>query len=285
MDFDQIKYIDSHAHMDTYSAQVLSEVLLRMLQARVGVVSIGTCSQDWQKLRELNNNYPQQILGYTAGIHPSEVKQNYRAEVESLNKFLNEVASHERPIGIGECGLDYYRLEESSSSLGVPKEEIVKWQRFAFQAQLQIIKSIQGPVVIHSRGVGAYDDIIKLIDDSGNDWRRFVFHCYSEGAKEIKELNARGGRGSFTGIITFKNASQMCEALMAQPIELTMVETDAPFLAPQPHRGKTNEPAWVPLVASKVAQLKGMSVQEVEEILLKNTVEFYNLTNKNPSHQ
>lgn len=260
--------IDSHAHLDFYKSDELPGVLAAMQEAKTGAITIGTESANWPRLAQLAKDHPQAVAGWTVGLHPGHVQRNWRAEIAKMEELL----ASEKPVGIGECGLDYFRLEQTPNAT-----ETVAWQKAAFDAQLNIIKQSTLPVVIHSRGPGAYADIVAAIDRSGIDWRRFVFHCFSEGAKEIRELNARGARGSFTGIITFKNGQQMREAMVAQGIERLMVETDAPFLAPEPHRGKTNSPAWVGLVADKAAELLGESPQTLRAAALKNTLDFFKL--------
>lgn len=263
------KYIDSHAHMDMYTPVERTAVLAAMREAGVGVVSIGTEACNWQTIADIAKENTDVVAGMTAGLHPGHVKENWKEELAVMEKFL----SAQKPIGIGECGLDYFRLHETPNA-----REVVAWQKAAFERQLEIVKQTQLPVVIHSRGEGAFKDIVEIIEKSNVEWTRFVFHCFSEGAKEIRELNARGARGSFTGIITFKNGQQMREALLAQPTELLMVETDAPFLAPEPHRGQQNNPALVPLVAKKAAELLNTSAETLSAQMLKTTKEFFRLS-------
>ena len=265
-----LEYIDSHAHLDFYASEELSNVLLRMKAARTAAISIGTQRQDWPKIEELVARNPDTLLGYTAGLHPSEVKEDWREEIKALEEQL----AHPKKglLGIGECGLDFFRLDEKANP-----QETVAWQRAAFDAQLSLIRQTQLPVVIHSRGAGAFAEIVRMIDASGIDWRRFVFHCFSEGPKEISELNARGARGSFTGIITFKNGQQARDAMLAQGVELLMVETDSPYLSPEPYRGQPNDPSRVNWVAKKAAEVLGVSLGELEAKLLKTTREFFNI--------
>lgn len=263
--------IDSHAHLDFYTLQERPAVLQGMREANTQAISIGTESKNWQKIADIAAENPDVMAGYTVGLHPGHVGENWREEIAVLEEFLQK----NKPTGIGECGLDYFRLKETPNAV-----DVVAWQKAAFDAQLDIIKQNNLPVVIHARGEGAYVDILTAIERSGNDWRRFVFHCFSEGAKEIRELNARGARGSFTGIITFKNGQQMREALLAQPPELLMVETDAPFLAPEPLRGKQNTPANVHLVGKKAAELLGVEADSLLPQIFKTTIDFWGLADR-----
>jgi len=128
------------------------------------------------------------------------------------------------------------------------------------------------PVVVHSRG--AFAECVAMIDASGVDWRRVVFHCFTEGAAEIGELNRRGGVGSFTGILTYKTAEGVRSAALAQGLARFMLETDAPYLTPMPHRGKPNEPAFVRHTAEFAAGLFGVSPAELARISAGNARSF-----------
>jgi TatD DNase family protein len=130
-------------------------------------------------------------------------------------------------------------------------------------------------VVVHSRG--AFVECVKLIDASGVDWRNVVFHCFTEGPQEIAELMKRGGYGSFTGVITYKNADNVRAAALAQGIERFMIETDAPYLTPMPHRGKSNEPAFLRHTAEFCAELFGVDYEKLAEITTANAKRFYGL--------
>src|SRR5690606_26506577 len=117
------------------------------------------------------------------------------------------------------------------------------WQKVAFASQLELAKKLACPVVVHSRG--AFEECVAMGDASGVDWSRVVFHCFTEGEAEMRELLERGGYGSFTGILTYKSADTVRAAARLQGLGRIMVETDAPYLTPVPHRGKPNEPAYI----------------------------------------
>jgi TatD DNase family protein len=146
-------------------------------------------------------------------------------------------------------------------------------QRGAFEAQLSLARRLGCPVVIHSRG--AFRECVDMIDASGVDWNRVVFHCFSEGEAEIRELAGRGGRGSFTGILTYKNAEGVRAAARAQGLGRLMIETDAPFLAPAPHRGKPNEPAYLRHTAEHAAALFGVGLDELAAATTATARAFY----------
>ena len=127
--------------------------------------------------------------------------------------------------------------------------------------------------MIHSRG--AFHECVETIDGSGVDWNRVVFHCFSEGEAEMLELAKRGGRGSFTGILTYKNADAVRAAAMAQGLPRLMIETDAPFLAPTPHRGKPNEPAYLRHTAQFAADMFGVGLEELAAVTTSTARTFY----------
>lgn len=177
------------------------------------------------------------------------------------------------PVGLGECGLDRFHLPKDDVASA---ERIFAWQREAFAAQLQLARRLECPIVVHSRG--AFAEAVAMIDESGVDWQRVVFHCFTEGATEMAELMRRGGWGSFTGIITYKNADAIRAAAKTQGLSRLMLETDAPYLTPLPHRGKPNEPAFLRHTAEFVAQqVFGVSETELGEVSSANARRFFGL--------
>jgi TatD DNase family protein len=168
--------------------------------------------------------------------------------------------------------LDRFHLPKDAAQADV----IFAWQRAAFEAQLAIAKRLGAVVVVHSRG--AFRESVAMIDASGVDWRKVVFHCFTEGEAEIRELNERGGIGSFTGILTYKTAENVRQAAKAQGLERFMVETDAPYLTPMPHRGKPNVPAFIRHTAEFAAtSVFGVSYEELAAISTANAKRFFGL--------
>jgi TatD DNase family protein len=167
-------------------------------------------------------------------------------------------------------GLDRFHLPKETAEA----EKIFAWQRAAFAAQLVVGKKLGCPLVIHSRG--AFRESVEMIDASGVDWARVVFHCFTEGEAEMAELTRRGGRGSFTGILTYKNAEAIRAAAKAQGLARFMVETDAPYLTPMPHRGKPNEPAFVRHTAEfAAAEVFGVKPEELAATTTANARTFF----------
>ncbi|HEY1765230.1 MAG TPA: TatD family hydrolase [Opitutaceae bacterium] len=261
--------VDTHTHLDGPARRgEMAGLLARAHEAGVErMIAIGTEPDDWELNRDLARQHPERVR-YTAGIHPCSLPQDWEAAVSKLPAFWSGAAG-ERPVALGECGLDRFHLpkepEAAAHALGR--------QKAAFEAQLALARGLGCPVVIHSRS--AFRECVDMIEASGVDWTRVVFHCFSEGEAEIRELARRGGRGSFTGILTYKNADGVRAAAKAQGLERLMIETDAPFLSPVPHRGKPNEPAYLRHTAEQAAALFGVSLEALAERTTANAREFF----------
>lgn len=176
------------------------------------------------------------------------------------------------PVALGECGLDRFHLPKDDPEQA---ERLFGWQKAAFAAQLALAKRLACPVVVHSRG--AFRECVELIDAAGIEWRKVVFHCFAEGPAEMAELVRRGGWGSFTGIITYKNAEAVRAAALAQGIDRLMLETDAPYLTPMPNRGKPNEPSYLRHTAEFCAGLFAMDYSKLVDATSDNARTFYGL--------
>lgn len=273
--------IDTHTHLDSFARRgTLPEVLARAQEAGVGeMVTIGTATDDWGLYRELAQVNPG-VVHFTVGLHPCSVEAGWEAAVAQIEGFWS-VAPVEgvegfravRPVALGECGLDRFHLPKNDAKAA---EAIFAHQQAAFAAQLAIAKRLECPVVVHSRG--AFAECVAMIDASGVDWARVVFHCFAEGEAEIAELNRRGGRGSFTGIATYKTAESVRAAARAQGLARAMIETDAPYLAPVPHRGKPNEPAYLRHTAEFCArEVFGVGIEEFAAATTANARAFFGI--------
>lgn len=277
--------IDTHTHLDSFARRgELPAILERARAAGLeAMVTIGTDTDDWLLYRELARANPGFVY-YTVGLHPCSVGADWAGRVAQLELFWGGARppgalrpdhppgeASVWPVGLGEIGLDRFHL---------PKEEaeaakIFGWQRAAFVEQLGIAQRLGCPVVVHSRG--AFAECVAMIDASGVDWRRVVFHCFTEGPAEMAELTQRGGYGSFTGVITYKNADAVRAAALAQGLARLMIETDAPYLTPMPHRGKPNEPAYLRLTAEFCAGVFGVSVDELAVRTTANARRFFGI--------
>ena len=290
--------IDTHTHLESFArGGTLAAALARAREAGLGaMIAIGTSSEDWALYRELAGAQ-RGFVHFSAGLHPCSVDENWERELAQLEGFwrrsnrpgeprlggdaspypsdpeAGRMPALLHPVALGECGLDRFHLPKNDAARA---ELVFGWQRQAFAAQLALAKQLGCPVVVHSRD--AFRECVELIDASGVDWSRVVFHCFSEGAAEIAELNRRGGRGSFTGILTYKKAEAVRAAALAQGLGRLMLETDAPYLAPLPHRGKPNEPAFLRHTAKHAArEVFGVSDETLAALTTANARAFFGL--------
>jgi len=267
---DKMGLIDTHTHLASFERRdELATTLQRAGEADVeALITIGTDSDDWSLYREIAQAH-RDFVDYTVGLHPCSVKTDWEDELAMLPAFWD--GDGVKPVALGECGLDRFHLPKDE----IEAEKMFAHQQAAFAGQLQLARKLSCPVVVHSRG--AFAETVQMIDESAVDWSRVVFHCFAEGADEMAVLLRRGGRGSFTGIITYKSAGNVREAAELQGLDRLMVETDAPYLTPVPLRGKPNEPAYVRHTAEYCAELFGVSYDELAAITTKNAREFYGL--------
>ena len=281
--------IDTHTHLDSFARSGELPVILQRARAAglEQLVTIGTDPDDWTLYRDLAREHPG-FVRYSAGLHPCSVGEDWAERVAQLEGFWGRanppdepasVAAHPEdspdlkpyPVALGEIGLDRFHLPKVAGEA----EKILGWQKAAFVAQLALAKRLGCPVVVHSRG--AFPECVAMIDASGVDWGKVVFHCFTEGPLEMAELMQRGGYGSFTGVITYKSAEQVRAAALAQGLGRLMIETDAPYLTPMPHRGKPNEPAYLRHTAEFCAGVFGVSYDELAAITTRNAKGFYGI--------
>ncbi len=258
-------YVDSHCHLDDadFADEGVVEIVNRAKSAGVGhFLTICTRIVEFDKILATAQKSP--LIHCTVGTHP------HHAEEESeLNVTVDEIVSYTKDpkvVGIGETGLDYHYNNS-------PPDK----QQKVFATHIEAGLAADLPLIIHTRA--ADDDTIRLMRNVGKGKSRGVMHCFSGDLKLAQHSLDLGYYISFSGIITFKKADELREVVKYVPIERILVETDAPWLAPVPHRGKRNEPSFVVLTAQMVAQLKNMPVEEVAE---KTTDNFFQLFSKIP---
>jgi TatD DNase family protein len=262
--------IDTHTHLESFSRRgTLPGILQRAAEAGVEtMITIGTSPSDWSLYRTMAGQNPGRVR-YTVGIHPCSVDERWADAAAQIAAFWEDATP---PVALGETGLDRFHLPKDAEAA----RRIFGWQRAAFAAQLEFAKGRGCPVVVHSRG--AFHECVEMVDASGVDWSRVVFHCFTEGEPEMAELIRRGGFGSFTGILTYGNAGPVRAAARAQGLARFMLETDAPYLAPVPHRGKANEPGFVRHTAEFAAsEVFGVSYEELAEASTQNARRFFAL--------
>lgn len=248
--------VDSHCHLDFPDlAQRLPEILERMQQNDVGcAVCIGVNLEDFPRVLALAESHPH--LYATVGVHPE-----YTDAEEPTEQKLIELAAHPKVIAIGETGLDYYWQKDRP-----------EWQRDRFRRHIRAAITTGKPLVVHMRD--AADDTLRILDEEGAQTVGGVMHCFTETWEVARQALDLGFYISFSGIVTFKNALAIKEAAEKTPLDRILVETDSPYLAPVPYRGKTNEPAYVRHVAEEIARLRKLSLEEVSDA---TTANFFNL--------
>jgi TatD DNase family protein len=255
--------IDTHCHLNDFGEKI-GEILGRAEEASIeSMVACGTEVADWHWHCDLARSHPH--IHYTVGIHPHNVHGNWERDLEVLESFFQK---NPPPIAIGEIGLDFHFLGENA-------DENIALQREVFRQQLLIARGKNCPIIIHARD--ALEDCKTMIDQMDCDWSQVVIHCFSGDADALRSINARGGRGSFTGDITYKNAENRRQALVAQGTERLMLETDCPYLSPVPFRSKKNEPAFLRATAAFAANLLGISESELCVSTTKNAKQFFQI--------
>jgi TatD DNase family protein len=261
--------VDTHTHLDAVAkAGGLPDLVARSHAAGVDwMVAVGTAPDDWDLYRGLAREN-RGCIRYTVGIHPCSVDEGWEAAAAGIERHWAGDAA-DAPVALGECGLDRFHLPKEAAAA----ERLFGLQKAAFDAQLSMARRLGCAVVIHSRG--AFRECVEAIDASGVDWNRVVFHCFAEGEAEILELVKRGGRGSFTGILTYKNAEGVRAAAKVQGLGRLMIETDAPFLSPVPHRGKPNEPAYLRHTAEYASALLGVTLDDLAAATTATARAFY----------
>lgn len=244
--------VDSHCHIDF--DPLYPRVADVLANARDNDVSHLLCVsvnlEDFPRVLALAEQHDH--IFASVGVHPNE--QDGR---EPDSDELVELAGHSRVVAIGETGLDYFRSQGD-----------LDWQRDRFRRHIEAARRCRRPLIIHSRA--APDDTIRLMSEENAGEAGGVMHCFAEDWKMAEQALALGFYISFSGIVTFKNAAAIQEVARRAPLDRILVETDSPYLAPVPYRGKTNEPAYVRHTAEYVAELRGISYEEVAEATSAN---------------
>jgi TatD DNase family protein len=249
-------FVDSHCHLDfpEYAGQI-PDILARMKEAQVNhAMCISVDMPDFPNVLALAESYPN--LFATVGTHP-----DYEDTPEPTEDQLVDLAQHPKILAIGETGLDYYRMGDKTYSE-------MEWQRDRFRTHIRAAIKVQKPLIIHTRS--ASEDTIRIMKEEGASQVAGVMHCFTESLEVAKASMEQGFYISFSGIVTFKSAKDLQETCKQIPLERMLIETDSPYLAPIPNRGKTNEPSWVAHVAQFIADLKGISVEEVAKHTTNN---------------
>ncbi len=253
----QLEFADSHCHLNYEGLSLRTEEVLHSMQ-EAGVtraLNICTTLEEAPKVLEQTLDHPR--LWCSVGVHPDYDEVAAEPSVEELVQR----AAHEKVVAIGETGLDYYRLKGN-----------LDWQRERFRVHIRAARAVNKPLIIHTRE--AAEDTLAILREEKAHEVNGVMHCFTESIHVARQAIDLGFFISLSGIVTFKNAQQVHEVAREVPLENLLIETDAPFLAPVPFRGKTNEPAYVVHVAERIAELKGVSLQSVAEATTRNFCRF-----------
>ena len=251
-------FFDSHAHLDDRAfREDRDEIFADLANHGVGyLMNIGCDLPSSLRSIDLAHKYP--FVWAAVGSHPDDAAQVDETRIALYRQMCRDA----RVKAIGEIGLDYH-YEDPGREVQLP----------AFRRQLELAAELDLPVIVHERE--AHADGMELI-------RQFptvtgVFHCYSGAVEMAKELVSRGWYIGFTGVITFKNARKAVEVAQTIPLDRILIETDCPYMAPEPHRGRRNDSRWVPLVAQKIAELRGLPLETVEQATTENAMRLFRI--------
>ena len=252
--------IDTHSHLDSKEFEKdLEQVLINATEAGVqNIITVGTDLSSSKKTIELSEKHP--WIYSSVGIHPHEVKYLNQENFKDIIKYTD----HPRVRAVGETGLDYFYKHS-------PPETQIRW----FREHIRLARISGLPLVIHSRN--AKEETLLILEEERAFEVGGVLHCFT-GDQEMAEKGIdMGFYISFSGIVTFPKAKDIQEVAKTIPLDRILIETDCPFLTPVPHRGKRNEPGWVQLVASKIAELRGVSLEEIALTTTDNAVKLFGI--------
>lgn len=256
-----VEFYDTHSHLDypEFSSDI-ENVVKRAVEAGVGkMVSVGTDLESSRRAIALSERFEQVFAAI--GWHPAFAER----APEDISKELLELAGHPKVVAIGETGLDYYRLaskNDPQNSELLSRDNLIKEkQRKLFLQQLEVAGRTGLSVIIHQRE--SFNEVVSILSQFKNV--KAVFHCFTDSLENLEIVLNRGWFVSYTGIVTFKNAGDVRIVVSKTPLDRMMVETDCPFLAPMPFRGKRCEPSYVKFTAQKIAEVKNCSLEELSK--------------------
>ncbi|MFH0819119.1 MAG: TatD family hydrolase [Patescibacteria group bacterium] len=273
--------IDSHAHVNFKQFEKdRAEVIQRTLDKGIQMINVGSQYTTSERAVEIANENEKGIYA-AIGLHPihledqvyedlidgEKIEFRTRAEKFDYDKY-KQLAKDNKVVALGETGLDFYHIQSKD------KESILKLQKQTLAEHLNLACELNKPVILHCRD--AYQEMLEFLQER-NEKINGVIHCYSGTYEQALQYMELGLYVGFTGIITFKNAKDIQAVAKQIPIDRVLVETDCPYLAPEPYRGKRNEPSYVQFVADKIAELKNESKEMVYDITTSNTKKLFNL--------
>lgn len=251
---------ETHAHYDDDKfTEDRDELILTVHESGVHpIINVGASIHSTQTTLELAKHYP--FIYAAVGVHPSDVADLN----EDTFAWLKEQTTYTKTVAVGEIGLDYYWDKEA---------DVQEKQRYWFGRQLQLAREADLPVIIHSRDAAA--DTLQMMRDNHAETIPGVIHCYSYSPELAQEFVRMGYYIGVGGVVTFKNAKKLVETVQTIPMERILLETDSPYMAPEPHRGTRNDSRNIPYVIAKIAELKGITPQAVERITEENAYRLF----------
>ena len=253
-------FIDSHCHLDRIDLQDFQQDFSQLLEAAQAnrverMLCVSITLEDYGPMRRLVEPYKH--IDLSVGVHPCHTPE--QGETVDL---LVEMGQDDRVVAVGETGLDYYYSAETQDE-----------QQASFRDHIRAARRLSKPIIVHTRD--ARQDTLDILREEGAEQCRGVLHCFTESWEMAREALELGFYISFSGIVTFKNAAELREVARQVPDDRFLIETDSPYLAPVPHRGKQNHPAWVKHVAECLAEVRGGSLESVAELSRNNYLRLF----------
>ena len=275
----RLRFFDAHTHVQFAAFDSdYKDVITRAFEEGVGIVNVGTEKSTSLKAIKFTEEYPENIYA-VVGLHPSHTYKSYHDKQELIDtaggegfdyNFYRSLALNKKVVAIGECGLDYFRMEQNANS-----KELKEKQKDAFIKQIELANEVKKPLMIHCRD--AYGDLIEILKADSNQLQinPGIIHFFSGNKEDAKKLSELGFYFTFGGVITF--VRDYDEVIKFIPLDRILSETDAPYVAPVPYRGKRNEPVYVIEVVKKLAEIKGIEFEEMRERILENAKAIFQL--------
>ncbi len=282
-----MRLIDVHTHVNFKAFQDDGrQAIERALDKDIGLILVGSQNSTSNRSVEYALEYKDKPVFATVGLHPIHLESTevdgqelggeelgFKTRAEDFDyEYYKELAQNEKVVAIGEVGLDYYRI--TNNDLGVKKK-----QKEVFYKQIELARELKKALMVHCRQ--AHEDCIEILKKYFSNTKPGVFngdiHFFEGTAEQAHEYFKLGFTVSFTGVITFSNAAHHQMLVRELPLDKILLETDAPYITPEPHRGTRNEPAYVELVAKKVAEIKGISFEEVARVTTQTAINVFKL--------
>lgn len=268
--------IDTHCHLNFHAFKNdIADVIKRAKEEGVEKIIIpGAKLDSSEKGIDVANKYDNCFAA--VGVHPHHVEEVSRYQgIKVLRKEIEQLAKSKKVVAIGEIGLDYHEYEKTVYEKYQVTTQMKSQQKDLLKMQIELALKFELPVIFHCRD--AFIDMVPVITEYASSKLRGVFHCFGGNTENLRQVVALGYYVGFDGNITYKNAQNLRDLVKETPFERILMETDAPFLAPEPHRGERNEPKNVRIIAEMIAQIKNINLEELAESTTKNAQLLFNI--------